>query len=48
VALLIDAKHERAAAWYRAYGAVPLQDAPLTLLLPFATIRAALVEAGRL
>jgi GNAT superfamily N-acetyltransferase len=48
VALLIDAKHERAAAWYRAYGAVPLQDAPLTLLLPFATIRTALVEAGRM
>lgn len=48
VALLIDAKHERAAAWYRAYGAIPLQDAPLTLLLPFATIRSALAEAGRL
>lgn len=42
VALLIDAKTERVAAWYAAYGAVPLMDAPLTLLLPLATIRAVL------
>lgn len=38
VALLIDAKHERAAAWYATYGAVPLLDAPLSLLLPLATV----------
>jgi predicted GNAT family N-acyltransferase len=41
VALLIDAKSERAATWYRGYGAVALQDAPLSLILPLATIAAA-------
>jgi GNAT superfamily N-acetyltransferase len=35
VALLIDAKSERAAQWYAGYGAVPLLDAPLSLVLPF-------------
>ncbi|HEX6014650.1 MAG TPA: hypothetical protein VFY87_23235 [Geminicoccaceae bacterium] len=34
VAGLIDAEGERAAAWYASYGAVPLDDAPLSLLLP--------------
>lgn len=48
VALLIDAKNERAAAWYASYGAVPLPDAPLSLLLPLATVRAALEAAGKL
>lgn len=42
VALLIDAKSERAADWYVAYGAVRLDDAPLTLVLPLATVAAAL------
>jgi GNAT superfamily N-acetyltransferase len=42
VALLIDAKSERAAAWYRGYGAVALEDAPLSLILALATIAAAL------
>lgn len=42
VALLIDAKNDGAAAWYAKYGAVPLSDSPLTLLLPLATIEAAL------
>jgi GNAT superfamily N-acetyltransferase len=42
VALLIDAKHERAVAWYECYGALPLLDAPLSLILPLATVRAAL------
>jgi hypothetical protein len=42
VVLVIDAKNERAAAWYRSYCAVPLLDAPLTLLLPLATLEAAL------
>jgi GNAT superfamily N-acetyltransferase len=36
VALLIDAKNGRAAQWYEGYGAVPLLDAPLSLVLPFA------------
>jgi GNAT superfamily N-acetyltransferase len=36
VALLIDAKDERAARWYAAYDALPLLDAPLSLVLPLA------------
>ena len=48
VALLIDAKNERAASWYESYGAVPLLDAPLSLLLSFNTIHAALTAAGKL
>ena len=41
VALLIDAKSDRAATWYESYGAMRLADAPLTLLLPLKTIAAA-------
>lgn len=37
VALLIDAKDDRAAQWYARFGAVPTPDPPLTLVLPFAT-----------
>lgn len=48
VALLIDAKNERVAKWYASYGAVPLMDAPLSLLLPFKTIHSALSAAGKL
>ena len=48
VALLIDAKDERAAQWYASYGALPLLDAPRSLLLPFETIQAALIAAGKL
>jgi len=42
VALVIDAKNKRVADWYAAYGAVPAIDSPLTLMLPLATIAAAL------
>lgn len=42
VALLIDAKSDRAAAWYEGYGAVRLADAPQTLVLSLRTIAAAL------
>jgi GNAT superfamily N-acetyltransferase len=42
VALLIDAKNEAAARWYEGYDAVRLLDGPLTLVLPFATVRDAL------
>lgn len=42
VALLIDAKDERAARWYEGYGAIRLADAPLSLVLPLATLRAAI------
>ena len=48
VAILIDAKHERAAKWYATYGAVPLMDAPLSLLLPLSTIQASLDAFGKL
>ncbi len=48
VALLVDAKNERVARWYASYGALPLLDAPLSLLLPLATIHAALTSAGKL
>ena len=45
--MLIDAKNERAAEWYSSYGALPLADASLTLLLPLATVHAALKAAGK-
>lgn len=48
VALLIDAKNERAVHWYASYGGVPLLDAPHSLLLPFKIIHAALTAAGKL
>ena len=47
VVLVIDAKNEKVADWYALYGAVPLLDAPFTLLLPLATIEAALKRAGK-
>lgn len=46
VVLVIDAKNERVAAWYASYGALPLLDAPLILLLPLETVEAALRKAG--
>jgi GNAT superfamily N-acetyltransferase len=48
VALLIDAKSDRVAGWYAAHGALPLLDVPRSLLLPLATVEAALKTAGRL
>jgi GNAT superfamily N-acetyltransferase len=38
VALAIDAKDARAAVWYGRFGAMPLLDDPLKLILPLATI----------
>ncbi|MGD0434235.1 MAG: GNAT family N-acetyltransferase [Acetobacteraceae bacterium] len=46
VALLIDAKSDRAAAWYGSHGAVRLVDAQRSLVLPFAMARRALAEDG--
>jgi hypothetical protein len=46
VVLLIDAKNEMVAGWYASYGAVPLTDAPLSLVLWLATMEAALREGG--
>lgn len=48
VVLVIDAKNDRAAAWYASYGAVPLLDAERTLVLPLATIEGVLLEEGKL
>jgi GNAT superfamily N-acetyltransferase len=42
VALAIDAKDERAAAWYQRFGALRLLDDGLRLILPLATIADAL------
>ncbi|GHT88177.1 hypothetical protein AGMMS49960_22040 [Betaproteobacteria bacterium] len=43
--LLIDAKDERAAAWYARYVALPLLDAPLSTLLPLDLMAEALKSA---
>lgn len=48
VALLIDAKNDGVANWYASYGALPLLDTPLSLLLPLATIQTVLEAAGKL
>jgi GNAT superfamily N-acetyltransferase len=42
VSVLIDAKNERAARWYASCGALPLLDAPLSLVLPLAVAADAL------
>jgi GNAT superfamily N-acetyltransferase len=38
-ALMVDAKDETAAAFYRHHGFIALPDSPLTLFLPLATIQ---------
>lgn len=46
VALVIDAKDEKAARWYERFGAMPLLDSsPLSLILPFKAIVSALEAA---
>jgi GNAT superfamily N-acetyltransferase len=47
VALAIDAKDERAARWYQRFGAIPLLDDPLKLVLPLEVIATALKAAAR-
>src|SRR5271157_1779424 len=42
VALLIDANNDRAARWYESYGALGLDDAPLSLVAPLAVAADAL------
>jgi len=37
--LVVDAKDPQASAFYRHHGFIPLQDAPLTLFLPLASVR---------
>lgn len=46
VLLIIDAKGERAAQWYISYGAEPLENHPLTLVMPLATFAADLKTRG--
>jgi GNAT superfamily N-acetyltransferase len=46
-ALMNDAKDERAARLYTSYGAVRLNDAPLSLLLPYGLLVEALRKAGK-
>lgn len=45
IALAIDAKTEKAAEWYARFGAQPLLDDPLKLILPLATIAEAIKGA---
>ncbi len=44
--LLIDAKDRKAADWYKAYGALEIPQAPLSLILPYATFIEAMRQAG--
>ena len=39
-ALMVDAKDDTAATFYRHHGFIPLTDTPLTLFLPLATVEA--------
>ncbi len=39
-ALMVDAKDDTAATFYRHHGFIPLPDTPLTLFLPLATAQA--------
>ena len=48
VVLIIDARNGRAARWYATYGAVPLSNQPLTLIMSLATFAAALKAGGQL
>ena len=45
-ALAIDAKDENAARWYERFGALPLLDDPLKLILPLVVIADAIETAG--
>lgn len=48
VVLIIDAKNGRAARWYAGYGAVPLREKPLTLVMSLAAFAANLKAVGQL
>lgn len=47
VALAIDAKDQNAARWYERFGAEPLLDDPLKLILPLVVIADAIRTAGK-
>lgn len=44
--LLIDAKDQRAADWYKTYGALEIPKMPLSLVLPYAVIIDVMRQAG--
>ncbi|MEZ5784394.1 MAG: GNAT family N-acetyltransferase [Rhizobiaceae bacterium] len=46
--MFIDAKNERVAQWYHSYGALSLDDRPLSLFLPLASFEAGLRLGGKL
>lgn len=46
VALAIDAKDKKAARWYERFGALPLLDDPLKLILPISVVADAIRMAG--
>ena len=46
IALAIDAKDQAAARWYLRFGALPLLDDPLKLVLSLAAVAEALTAAG--
>jgi GNAT superfamily N-acetyltransferase len=47
VALAIDAKDSPAAAWYARFGAMPLLDDPLKLILPLSVVAEAIETAAK-
>jgi ribosomal protein S18 acetylase RimI-like enzyme len=47
-ALLVDAKNDQAAAFYRRYGFRPVMDRPMTLFLPLATAQRTLLQKKEL
>ena len=47
VALAIDAKDANAARWYQRFGALPLLDDPLKLVLPLAAVAEAIHRVAR-
>jgi GNAT superfamily N-acetyltransferase len=47
VALAIDAKDANAAEWYQRFGAMPLLDDPLKLILPLKVLADAIAAAAR-
>ncbi|MDR1827185.1 MAG: GNAT family N-acetyltransferase [Methylobacteriaceae bacterium] len=44
--LFIDAKNQRAAHWYKSYGALEIPKAPLSLVLPYSVVMRALGQTG--
>ncbi|AFK55463.1 hypothetical protein [Tistrella mobilis] len=45
-ALFIDARDADAARWYARYGAVPLDDRPLSLIIPYVEFNRVRIAAG--